>query len=120
MHSKDDETNLYRFIFRLVLRLTLFLTLFLSAMLIFYAIGNYQKFLDSNISLILKITTISAIPLIFIALLNLILSIIQLVKNKFGKKWKYILCIFFSFLSFFYALFITLTTSIIESLSKGI
>ncbi|MBR7063673.1 MAG: hypothetical protein IKI31_00735 [Treponema sp.] len=116
MEDKTNETK--TFLFHLLIRITIFLTLFLSSTILFYIIGNYQHFLDTNQRLILNIATISSIPLIFISFATFILGIIRIAKSK-QKKFSKIARTIFLFAIFFYALIIMIFTRTIEFLSDG-
>ncbi len=65
--QKQPEKISLSLLFRLTRRTVLFLFLFLSVLVLFYAIGNYQFFLDSNQIIILNTAVIVSAALFLIS-----------------------------------------------------
>ena len=101
------------------MRTVLFLALFLSALLVFYAIGNYQEFLDENQHLILAAATVTAIPLLFFSAAGIAVSIVSAVKNH-EQRAKAVASAVCSFFAFAYGLAVMLATRLIDFLAGGV
>lgn len=84
-NNKTDfktKKNIYKkdswlyFFYRIVIRLSVFLFSVLASILVFYFVGNYQEFLDSNQKLILNLTAILSVCTTVFLLLGIILNTI--------------------------------------------
>jgi hypothetical protein len=79
-------------LYQMTLRTVLFLFLFLSALILFYIIGNYQQFLDSNQKTILLLATITAILLVSFSSAGFLESLFYLIKRDYtGHCLSYII-----------------------------
>lgn len=61
-------------LFRMLRRMNIFLSITLLSFIVLYAAGNYQGFLDSNLTFILNIICINAIALFFFSFSAAIVS----------------------------------------------
>ncbi|MBQ0004162.1 MAG: hypothetical protein KBT21_11570 [Treponema sp.] len=75
------------FSFRIAIRMTFFLFLLFSSLMLFYFVGNYQEFLDSNQKLILNLIAITSIIEFVFSLSSFTLNIISyfIVKRRLRK-----------------------------------
>ena len=85
--EKDDSKPV---LYRLVARTVLFLVLFLFSLLVFYAIGNYQNFLDENQYLILTAASLAAIMLFVFSFAGFVVSLVYALKKDFSRRALYI------------------------------
>ena len=76
--EKDDSKPV---LYRLVMRTVLFFALFLFSLLVFYAIGNYQNFLDENQYLILTAASLAAIMLFVFSVWGFAVSLFYALKK---------------------------------------
>ena len=67
---------------RLTRRVCVFLFLLLAGFVIFYISGSYQKFLDSNISLILKAVACTSIALFFFSAVSVLETFFFALKDR--------------------------------------
>lgn len=86
------------FSFRIAIRMTFFLFLIFSSLMLFYFVGNYQEFLDSNQKLILNLIAITSVVEFVFSLSSLTLNIITyfIVKRKLRKVILYSVIYFFT------------------------
>ena len=107
-------------LYRMTRRTTLFLTLFQIALLMFFTFGNYQKFLDSNQIIIIRISSFCATALITFCIAGIIESIVYLIKTKIPeiKKTIRIYLILFS-VDLIYAVITLIASRAIDILSAG-
>ena len=82
--------SLVYFFYRIVIRISVFLFLVLLSMLVFYFVGNYQDFLDTNQKLILNLTAIVSVTSSVFLLLGIILNIVTFVVLK-RKVYRFII-----------------------------
>lgn len=85
------------FSFRIAIRMTFFLFLIFSSLMLFYFVGNYQEFLDSNQKLILNLIAITSVVEFVFSLSSLTLNIITyfIVKRRLRKVILYSVIYFF-------------------------
>lgn len=86
------------FSFRIAIRMTFFLFLVFSSLVLFYFVGNYQNFLDSNQKLILNLITISSVMEFVFSISSFTLNIVTyfIVKRKMSKVLLYSVIYFFT------------------------
>jgi len=82
----DSKPVLYRFVSRTVL----FFTLFLFSLLVFYAIGNYQNFLDENQYVILSAASLASIVLFVFSVWGFAVSLVYALKKDISRRALYI------------------------------
>ena len=82
----DSKPVLYRFVSRTVL----FFTLFLFSLLVFYAIGNYQNFLDENQYVILNAAALASIVLFVFSVWGFAVSLVYALKKDSPRRALYI------------------------------
>ena len=82
----DSKPVLYRFVSRTVL----FFTLFLFSLLVFYAIGNYQNFLDENQYVILSAASFASIVLFVFSVWGFAVSLFYALKKDSPRRALYI------------------------------
>ncbi|MFC2281429.1 MAG: hypothetical protein ACFNLN_07630 [Treponema socranskii subsp. buccale] len=85
--EKDDSKPV---LYRLVARTVLFFVLFLFSLLVFYAIGNYQNFLDENQYLILTAASLAAIMLFVLSFAGFVVSLVYALKKNTARRALYI------------------------------
>lgn len=99
-----EKKTIYRtdsfvyFSFRIAIRMTFFLFLIFSSLMLFYFVGNYQEFLDSNQKLILNLIAVTSVVEFVFSLSSLTLNIITyfIVKRKLRKVILYSVIYFFT------------------------
>lgn len=86
------------FSFRIAIRMTFFLFLIFSSLMLFYFVGNYQEFLDSNQKLILNLITITSVVEFVFSLSSFTLNIVTyfFVKRRIRKVILYSVIYFFT------------------------
>ena len=86
------------FSFRIAIRMTFFLFLIFSSLMLFYFVGNYQEFLDSNQKLILNLIAVTSVVEFVFSLSSLTLNIITyfIVKRRLRKVILYSVIYFFT------------------------
>lgn len=86
------------FSFRIAIRMTFFLFLIFSSLMLFYFVGNYQEFLDSNQKLILNLIAITSVVEFVFSLSSFTLNIITyfIVKRRLRKVILYSVIYFFT------------------------
>ena len=102
---------------RLTRRATVFLALTLIATILFFLTGNQQTFLDSNLSLILKIIACTAIALSFFSAIACLECIFYTIKSK---KFKLILHFICYIITFAFSITISIFSLTINLLSEGV
>ena len=102
---------------RLTRRATVFFLFTLIATIIFFITGNKQTFLDSNLSMILKIIAVNAIALSFFSLVAIPECIFFTVKDKKFRLVFHLVCYTLIFASSIAIAILSLT---INLLSEGI
>ena len=85
--EKDDSKPV---LYRLVMRTVLFFALFLFSLLVFYAIGNYQNFLDENQYIILSAASLAAIMLLIFSVWGFAVSLVYALKKDIARRALYI------------------------------
>ena len=85
--EKDDSKPV---LYRLVMRTVLFFVLFLLSLLVFYAIGNYQNFLDENQYIILSAASLAAIMLLIFSVWGFAVSLFYALKKDTSRRALYI------------------------------
>ena len=85
--EKDDSKPV---LYRLVMRTVLFFALFLFSLLVFYAIGNYQNFLDENQYIILSAASLAAIMLLIFSVWGFAVSLVYALKKNTARRALYI------------------------------
>ena len=102
-------------------RTVLFLTLFQFALLLFFIFGNYQKFLDSNQILIIRVSAFCATALITFCVLGIIQSVLHLISSKSKRNKKFsITIIVFHGIACLYGIVTLILSRAIDILSQGI
>lgn len=86
---------------KILFRMTLFSFLLLLSSILLYVAGNFQRFLDSSQTFILRETMFVAVTLFFFSVVSIIVTILDSVFSKF-YSWKK--SIFFAFYVFCIAL----------------
>lgn len=86
------------FSFRISIRMTFFLFLIFASLVLFYSVGNFQEFSDSNQKLILNLIAITSIMEFVFSISSFTLNIITyfIVKRKMRKVVLYSVIYFFS------------------------
>ncbi|MBM7022288.1 hypothetical protein [Treponema sp. Marseille-Q4523] len=85
--EKDDSKPV---LYRLVMRTVLFFALFLFSLLVFYAIGNYQNFLDENQYVILSAASLASIVLFVFSVWGFAVSLFYALKKDSPRRALYI------------------------------
>jgi hypothetical protein len=102
---------------RLTRRTVVFLSLTLIATILFFITGNRQTFLDSNLSMILRVVAANSIALSFFSLLATLQCIFFTFTNKRIRLVLHLVCYALVFIASTAVIFISLT---INLLSEGI
>lgn len=80
--QKSEKKKSISLLFKLTRRTALFFFLFLCVLILFFVIGNYQQFLDSDLRLILKTAAASAYALACFSAAGLAEGIVFLFLDK--------------------------------------
>lgn len=115
----DRQKKNVPLLFKLSRRTVLFFFLIQIVLLILYAIGNYQNFLDENMNLVMESVLFSSFLLNFFTLFTLVQGIILLIRKKTRKASNYVLQIVLLSLLLIYSLLIMLSFCFIEIISVG-
>ena len=81
--EKDDSKPV---LYRLAMRTVLFFALFLFSVLVFYAIGNYQNFLDENQYVILNAASFASIMLFVFSAWGFAVSLVYALKKDTARR----------------------------------
>ncbi len=87
------------FFFRISIRMTFFLLMVLASLFLFYFVGNYQGFLDSNQRLILNCIAIVSVAEFVFSICSFVLNIISyyIVSRRIKKVILYCVIYLFTF-----------------------
>lgn len=116
----DRQKKNVPLLFKLSRRTVLFLFLFVSVLLILYAIGNYQNFLDENMRIVIEAALASSFLLFFFTLVTIGEAVFLLVRKKSRKSSHYILQIVLLFILMIFSVMILVSFSFINVLSVGV
>lgn len=117
--QKNAEKISLSLLFKLTKRTILFLFLFLTVLAVFYTIGNYQLFLDSNQRIILNTAAITATALLVLSITGITTAIFCIIRKK-GKRLYYAANLALIILSAIYALVFLFLFRSTVILSSGI
>lgn len=117
--QKNAEKISLSLLFKLTKRTILFLFLFLTVLAVFYTIGNYQLFLDSNQRIILNTAAITATALLVLSITGITTAIFCIIRKK-GKRLYYAANLTLIILSAIYALVFLFLFRSTVILSSGI
>ncbi len=117
--QKNAEKISLSLLFKLTKRTILFLFLFLTVLAVFYTIGNYQLFLDSNQRIILNTAAIIATALLVLSITGITTAIFCIIRKK-GKRLYYAANLALIILSAIYALVFLFLFRSTVILSSGI
>lgn len=117
--QKKSEKISLSLLFKLTKRSILFLFLLLTALSVFYVIGNYQLFLDSNQKIILNAAAFTATALLVLSAPGTVTSILCLIRKK-RKRQYYAINLALIILSAVYAVFFLFLFRATVILSSGI
>lgn len=117
--QKNAEKISLSLLFKLTKRTILFLFLFLTVLTVFYTIGNYQLFLDSNQQIILNTAAITATALLVLSITGITTAIFCIIRKK-GKRLYYAVNLALIILSAVYALVFLFLFRSTVILSSGI
>lgn len=117
--QKNAEKISLSLLFKLTKRTILFLFLFLTVLAVFYTIGNYQLFLDSNQRIILNTAAITATALLVLSITGITTAVFCIIRKK-GKRLYYAENLALIILSAIYALVFLFLFRSTEILSSGI
>lgn len=117
--QKKSEKISLSLLFKLTKRSILFLFLLLTVLSVFYVIGNYQLFLDSNQKIILNAAAFTATALLVLSATGTVTSILCLIRKK-RKRQYYAINLALIILSAVYAVFFLFLFRATVILSSGI
>lgn len=120
LNTKKNKSPL---LFILTRRTVIFLFLYLIVTTLFFVIGNYQKFIDSNLLIIIKIAAIDSILLAcfsFVGIIESIYLIIICIKKQSKNKIYYFIHIIIMIIINFISIICLLAYRTINLLSQGI
>lgn len=117
--QKNAEKISLSLLFKLTKRTILFLFLFLTVLAVFYTIGNYQLFLDSNQRIILNTAAIIATALLVLSITGITTAIFCIIRKK-RKRLYYAANLTLIILSAIYALVFLFLFRSTVILSSGI
>ena len=103
------------YLFLLIDRTVLFSFIMSSAVLVLYILGNYQEFLDTTQTLLLKILTVSVSFEVLVSIYYLGFLIFYAVQ----RRRRYIFRILFGFLSLVFCAVVLMLTKLITSWLTG-
>ena len=113
--SKKDS---HPFLFRLTNRAVLYLFLLLCGLILFYIMGNYQNFLDSDQSYTLSLCTGTAIALALFSFFSVIESIYYFFLSTCKSKIYLVYCVLMCCI-LFVAITVAIATRSVSFLSEG-
>ena len=114
--EKDDSKPV---LYRLVARTVLFFVLFLFSLLVFYAIGNYQNFLDENQYLILKAASFASIMLFVFSAAGFALFFVSALKKNTEHRTLYIVSVALMILTAAFGFVCMFASRLIDFLADG-
>lgn len=117
--QKKSEKISLSLLFKLTKRSILFLFLLLTVISVFYVIGNYQLFLDSNQKIILNAAAFTATALLVLSATGTVTSILCIIRKK-RKRQYYAINLALIILSAVYAVFFLFLFRATVILSSGI
>ena len=117
--QKKSEKISLSLLFKLTKRSILFLFLLLTVLSVFYVIGNYQLFLDSNQKIILNAAAFTATALLVLSATGTVTSILCINRKK-RKRLYYAINLALIILSAVYAVFFLFLFRATVILSSGI
>lgn len=117
--QKKSEKISLSLLFKLTKRSILFLFLLLTVLSVFYVIGNYQLFLDSNQKIILNAAAFTATALLVLSATGTVTSILCIIRKK-RKRQYYAINLALIILSAVYAVFFLFLFRATVILSSGI
>lgn len=117
--QKKSEKISLSLLFKLTKRSILFLFLLLTVLSVFYVIGNYQLFLDSNQKIILNAAAFTATALLVLSATGTVTSILYIIRKK-RKRLYYAINLALIILSAVYAVFFLFLFRATVILSSGI
>lgn len=117
--QKKSEKISLSLLFKLTKRSILFLFLLLTVLSVFYVIGNYQLFLDSNQKIILNTAAFTATALLVLSATGTVTSILCIIRKK-RKRLYYTINLALIILSAVYAVFFLFLFRATVILSSGI
>lgn len=117
--QKKSEKISLSLLFKLTKRSILFLFLLLTVLSVFYVIGNYQLFLDSNQKIILNAAAFTATALLVLSATGTVTSILCIIRKK-RKRLYYSINLALIILSAVYAVFFLFLFRATVILSSGI
>lgn len=117
--QKKSEKISLSLLFKLTKRSILFLFLLLTVLSVFYVIGNYQLFLDSNQKIILNTAAFTATALLVLSATGTVTSILCIIRKK-RKRQYYAINLALIILSAVYAVFFLFLFRATVILSSGI
>lgn len=117
--QKKSEKISLSLLFKLTKRSILFLFLLLTVLSVFYVIGNYQLFLDSNQKIILNAAAFTATALLVLSATGTVTSILCIIRKK-RKRLYYTINLALIILSAVYAVFFLFLFRATVILSSGI
>lgn len=103
---------------RLTQQLIWVLFIFCILILLFYVMGNYQGFLDKNQLIILTVITISSVVMSFLSAIGIIENLVLLFISD--KKPVKILSIIFLLITLIIGVLLSIFSTVLQDLSKGI
>ncbi len=115
----DRQKKNVPLLFKLSRRTVLFLFLCQIVLLVLYAIGNYQNFLDENMKIVIETVLMTSFLLGFFSLLTIIQGIVLIAGKRTRKASNYILQIILLGIVFIFSLVTLLSFSFIDIISQG-
>lgn len=117
MSSSEKKSRHLPLLLRLTRRVCVFLFLLLAGLIIFYVSGNYQNFLDSNISLILKAVACASIALFFFSAASILETFFFVLKDR---RFSIIFNLFFFVFTLASSTAAGIFSLVVDKLSEGI
>ena len=115
----DRQKKNVPLLFKLSRRTVLFLFLCQIVLLVLYAIGNYQNFLDEKMKIVIETVLMTSFLLGFFSLLTIIQGIVLIAGKRTRKASNYILQIILLGIVFIFSLVTLLSFSFIDIISQG-
>ena len=115
----DRQKKNVPLLFKLSRITVLFLFLCQIVLLVLYAIGNYQNFLDENMKIVIETVLMTSFLLGFFSLLTIIQGIVLIAGKRTRKASNYILQIILLGIVFIFSLVTLLSFSFIDIISQG-
>jgi uncharacterized membrane protein len=120
MDRKKEPKEKQPLLYRILRRTVLFLTLFLTSLLLFYIIGNYQEFVDSNQNFILDAATVTAFLLVFFSAAGSAAAAVLFLRKHTVQHKRYVLSFVWMVSAFAYGFVCMFAARTINFLSAGI